>query len=187
MFHASIASSSIAGVEDSQSVRWRLVASAVCVRSFYAPHVGINIDVRVAFWRSLAASVQRLCQRHSRCLLFLAGDSNIWFPAFHLGRTRQADVALIPIVEEMMDAHGLVLQNPPDQPTHRCGAALDIILTTSSLVCQVTGTPWFQLLPSRAPLLSPPRVRSHAVLLLVEHLALVFWWSIRRTTYAPCA
>ena len=138
LFHVSIESTSIAGIQDSQSLRWRLVAGAVCVCSFYAPHVGIAVDVRVAFWRALAVSVQRVSQCHSRCPLLLAGDSNIWFPAFQLGRSRCADMALLPIVEEMMDSHGLVLRNPVDQPTHRCGAALDVILTTSTLVCQVT-------------------------------------------------
>ena len=38
----------------------------------------------------------------------------------------------------MIDSHGLVLRNQLDQTTHRCGAALDVILTTSPLVCQVT-------------------------------------------------
>ena len=39
-----------------------------------------------------------------------------------------------------MDSHELVLRNPLDiaGPIHRCGAALDVILTTSTLVCQVT-------------------------------------------------
>ena len=43
---------------------------------------------------------------------------------------------LVPIIQEMMESHSLVLRNPLDAPTH-CGAALDIILTTRSLSCHV--------------------------------------------------
>ena len=57
LFHSSIDASCIPGVEDSQSLRWRLVAGAICVCSFYALHAGIALDVRVAFWRNLAATV----------------------------------------------------------------------------------------------------------------------------------
>ena len=64
-FHSSIDASCIPGVEDSQSLRWRLVAGAICVCSFYAPHVGIALDGRVAFWRNLAATVQHVSQVHS--------------------------------------------------------------------------------------------------------------------------
>ena len=78
-------------------LRWRLVAGAICVCSFYAPHVGIALDVRVAFWRNLAATVQHVSQVHSHCPLLLAGDSNIWFPTFELGRVRQTEITLIPI------------------------------------------------------------------------------------------
>ena len=114
LFHSSIDASCIPGVEDSQSLRWRLVAGAICVCSFHASHVGIAIDVRVAFWRNLAATVQHVSKVHSHCPLLLAGDSNIWFPTFELGRVRQTDLALIPIVQEMMDSHGLILRNQRD-------------------------------------------------------------------------
>ena len=67
--------------------------------------------------------------------MLLAGDSNVWLPLFELGRSRQADASIAPIIPEMMQSHSLVLQNPLDVPTHRCGAALDIILTTRSLPC----------------------------------------------------
>ena len=36
-----------------------------------------------------------------------------------------------------MESHSLVLRDPLDVPTHRCGAALDIILATRSLSCHV--------------------------------------------------
>ena len=63
-----------------------------------SPDVGIAVDARVAFWRTLAVSVQRLSQYHFRCPLFLAGDSNTWFPAFQLGRSGHEGMALLPIV-----------------------------------------------------------------------------------------
>ena len=52
LFHASVESTSIAGIEDSQSLRWRSVTGVACVCSLYAPHVGIAVDVHVAFWRT---------------------------------------------------------------------------------------------------------------------------------------
>ena len=67
--------------------------------------------------------------------MLLAGDSNVWLPPFHLGKSRQADSSLVPIIQEMMEWHSSVLQNPLDVPTHRCGAALDIIFATRSLSC----------------------------------------------------
>ena len=36
---------------------WRLVAGAVCTCSFHAPHVGVPVDVRVAFWRTLRSVI----------------------------------------------------------------------------------------------------------------------------------
>ena len=46
---------------------------------------------------TLAASVHLVSQLHSGTPLLLAGDSNIWFPFFQLGRSRQADAPLLPI------------------------------------------------------------------------------------------
>ena len=82
LFHTSITSSSIAGNENSPSVRWRLVASAMCVCSCYAPHVGIISDVRVAFWRSLkptrplSQSSKRYMDAHGFVLHQFAGLNN---------------------------------------------------------------------------------------------------------------
>ena len=60
LLHPSIISSPIPGIADLQSLRWRLVSGVVCVCSFYAPHVGIAVDARVEFWRTLAGSVHRV-------------------------------------------------------------------------------------------------------------------------------
>ena len=50
----------------------------------------------------------------------------------------QADAPLLHIVQEILQFHSLVFRNPPDLPTHRCGAALDIILSTPFLQSCVT-------------------------------------------------
>ena len=51
-----------------------------------------------------------------------------------------------------MQSHSLVLRNPLDVPTHRCCAALDIILAICSLSRR--GALWFHLLFSCAVVLS---------------------------------
>ena len=93
LFHSSIVATPIPG-----TLRWRLISGSLCVCSFYAPHAGIPSDTRIQFWRTLAASVHRVSQLHSGFPLLLAGDSNNWFPFFQLGRSRQADAPLLPIV-----------------------------------------------------------------------------------------
>ena len=121
-----------------------------CVCSFYAPHVGIAVDAGVEFWRTLAGSVHRVSHTHPGLPMLLAGDSNVWLPPFQFGRSRQADSSLVPIIQEMMQSHSLVLRNPLDAPTHRCGAALDIILATRSLSCHVAvhcGSIWCSFAP----------------------------------------
>ena len=157
LFHSSIVATPIPGTPDSQSLRWRLISGSLCVCSFYAPHAGIPSDTRIQFWRTLAASVHRVSQLHSGIPLLLAGDSNIWFPFFQLGRSRQADAPLLPIVQEILQSHSLVFRNPPDLPTHRCGAALDIILSSPSLSTPITvhsGLNCCPLAPLCCPLLS---------------------------------
>ena len=49
LIRVSIESSCIAGVEYSHRKSWILVSSVVYVCSFYAPHVGTDVDVCVAF------------------------------------------------------------------------------------------------------------------------------------------
>ena len=56
-----------------------------------------------------------------------------------------------------MQSHSLVLRNPLDVPTHRCGAALDIILATRSLSCHVAvhcGSTCCSVAPLCCPLLA---------------------------------
>ena len=111
LLHSSIVSP-IPGTPDSQSLRWRLISGSLCVCSFYAPHVGNASDTRIQFWRTLAASVHRVSQLHTGIPLLLARNSNIWFPFFQLGRSRQADAPLLPIVQEILQSHSLVFRNP---------------------------------------------------------------------------
>ena len=98
LFHFSIHSSPIPTIADLQSLCWRLVSGVICVCSNYAPHVGISVDARVEFWRTLAGSVHRVSHTHIQLPMLLVGDSNVWLPPFHLGRSRQADSALVPII-----------------------------------------------------------------------------------------
>ena len=58
----------------------------------------------------LQPSVHRVLQFHTDIQLLLAGDSNIWFPDIQLGRSRQADVPLLPIVQEILQSHSLVFR-----------------------------------------------------------------------------
>ena len=169
MLHSSIMASPVPGTPDSQSLRWRLVSGSLCVCSFDAPHAGIASDTRIQFWRTLAASVHRISQLHTSIPLLLAGGSNIWFSFFQLGRSRQADAPLLPIVQEVLQTHSLVFRNrpspPPDLPAHRCGDALDMILSSPSLPGSVTVHSGSNCC-SLAPLCCPPAFfRPHAVLL----------------------
>ena len=43
LFHSSVDACPVPGITDRQSLRWRLVAGATCVCSFYAPHAGITL------------------------------------------------------------------------------------------------------------------------------------------------
>ena len=112
LLHSTIVASPVPGTPDSQSLRWRLVSGSLCVCSFHAPHAGIASDTRIQFWRTLAASVHRVSQLHTGIPLLLAGDSDMWFPFFQLGRSRQADAPLLPVVQEILQSHSLVFRNP---------------------------------------------------------------------------
>ena len=88
------------------------------------------------------------------------GGLCIWFTFFQLFRSRQADAPLLPIEKEILQSHSLVFRNPPDLPTHRCGAT-HIILSSPSLPACVR----FHLLSTCASLLPPALFRPYVVLL----------------------
>ena len=49
---------------------------------------------------------------------FLRGTLTFGAPFFQLGRSRQADAPLLPIVQEILQSHYLVFRNLPDLLTH---------------------------------------------------------------------
>ena len=150
--HSSIVASPI--TPNTQSLRWRLISGSLCVCSFSAPHAGITFDT---FQPQSIAS--RSSTQASR--FFLAGD--FWFPFLQLGRSRKVNAPVLPIVQEILQSHSLVFRNPPDLPTHRCGAALDIILSSPSLSACVTvhsGSNCCSLAPLCCPLLSSDQLCS---------------------------
>ena len=133
LLHSSIVASPIPGTPDSQSLRWRLVSGSLCACSFYAPHVGIASDTRIQFWRTLAASVHRVSQLHPGIPLLLTGDSNIWFPFFQLGRSRQADAPLLPFVQEILQSHSVVFRNTSQSPNPSLGCRSGFLSEPASL------------------------------------------------------
>ena len=101
MLHSSIVASPIPGTP-----RWRLVSGSLCACSLCVPH-GIATDTRIQFWRTLAASVHRVSQLHSDTP-FLPRE----FPFFQIGRSRQADAPLLPVVQEILQPEPSQSPNP---------------------------------------------------------------------------
>ena len=96
LFLSSIHSSPIPQIADLQSLCcvWSQVSSAFARST--PPHVGISVDARVEFWRTLAGSVHRVSHTHPGLPMLLGGNSNVWLPPFQLGQSRQADSSLVP-------------------------------------------------------------------------------------------
>ena len=110
----------------------------------------------LAFPLTLASSSGARSQPQS-----IASRSSTQAPRFFLRETptfgSPVDAPLLPIVQEILQSHSLVFRNRPDLPTHRCGAALDIILSSPSLPGSVTvhsGSNCCSLAPLCCPLLS---------------------------------
>ena len=101
-------------------MKWRTVGESVCVCSFYAPHPGIDVNVRVAFWQELTATV-----RQERSTVDLPS-----FPCF-------MDNFVVPFIDLLTSSCGPRLINPPDQATHVVGAALDLVLISSHCPCSM--------------------------------------------------
>ena len=79
-------------------MRWRTFGESVCVCSFYAPHPGIDANVRFAFRQELTATVRHV---HSTVDLpmVIAGDANVWLPYFSLGRSRSVDNLVVTFID----------------------------------------------------------------------------------------
>ena len=90
-------------------------------------------------------------QLHSSIPLLLEGDFNIWFPLFSSSVAHEGPMHLSCLLcRRTCNLIPLVLRNPPNLPTHRCGAALDIILSTlpgritvHSVHLHLSVAPWF--------------------------------------------
>ena len=106
--------------------------------TFYAPHVGCPEPERVAFWHRLFASIQAVTHALPDVPVALAGDSNVWFPGLVQNRpTRPQDRACIEQIRLILDTFGLQICNPLNAPTHRRGAALDLVFATPNTAMSV--------------------------------------------------
>ena len=106
-----------------KSVRWRMIASVVCVCSTLHMRELTSMFV----WRSGAAPL--LVCLNATLIRHCFSLMTPTFGSLHF-TSPELDKGPVQIVEDMMVAHGLILQNPLDQPTHRCGVALGVILTS---------------------------------------------------------
>ena len=101
---------------------------------------------------ALAASVHRVSQLHTDVPLVLAGDFDIWFQFFQLGRSLQVDAPLCPLCRRSCSLIPWCFGTPLIFPL--TGPALDIILSTRSP--RLRHCPlWLQLLFTCASLLLP--------------------------------
>ena len=93
-------------------MRWRTFGESVCVCSFYAPHPGIDVNVRVAFWQELTATVRDVRSTVDLPMV-IAGDANVWLPYFSLGRSRSVDKLVVPFIDLLISSCGLRLPSHP--------------------------------------------------------------------------
>ena len=86
-----------------------------------APHA--DIPLTLASSSGARSQPQSIASRSSTHQFLLAGDSNILFPFFQRGRSRQADAPLLPTVQEILQSH---ISEPLliFLPTHRWRASL---------------------------------------------------------------
>ena len=130
LFRSGVSGFAILGIEDALFSRWGVVDNSVCICSFYAPHAGLPEGERVAFWQELLSA--RHVRATSNLPMILAGDANVWHPHFNLGRQRPVDDPIVPLVNQLLSSCGLVLLNPPNVGTHSAGAALELVMMSSS-------------------------------------------------------
>ena len=124
----------------SSRISWRVVATTldgtkVLVCSFYAPHVGVALPERLAFWDQLCASAQHVLQLHPGAKLLLAGDANVYLSEVMVAsRERSCESRLRVVIRAFMQDFGLAICNPPGIPTHRSGSSIDLVFASQSLV-----------------------------------------------------
>jgi hypothetical protein len=133
----------IPNVQDEINIRWRLVvhahdAAPTAFASFWAPHIGCPDPERVAFWRNLHCSIERVRHEAPGADIVLAGDSNLWIPGLVSNRpARPAERASVALLHHTLATYGLVICNPAECPTHRAGAALDLVIASPGIVAEV--------------------------------------------------
>ena len=133
----------IPSVPDQSDIAWRFLhcqegSWSVAVASFYAPHVGCPDIDRLQFWQRLYVSIQMVTHEFPEVPLLIAGDSNVWFPGLVNGRPpRPADRLCVEFIRSILHTFGMVICNPVDVPTHRRGAALDLVIAGPDLVQSV--------------------------------------------------
>ena len=92
----------------SHRVRWRVLATSpdgtkVLVCSDYAPHVGMCLPERLAFWNHLRASVEPLLQLSPGAQLLLAGDANVYLSkVMDAGRERNCEAQLRVVIRAFL-------------------------------------------------------------------------------------
>ena len=126
----------ISGVVDTRSLRWRVFDRSWCICSFYAPHVGLPVGIRVTFWREF---VHRATHIHSSLGLpmVIPGDANVWHPHFRL-RTRSCDAMILSFMDLLISSCHLELCNPSGQATHISGGGLDCVFISRSCAVPIT-------------------------------------------------
>ena len=131
-------------VSSSPDLHWILFRSSdgqACsaIASFYAPDVSRSPAQRLEFWMRFSASTDRVRQLYLHANLVLAGDCNLWLPSLVSSCSpRPADKHCIMDLENIQDHHGLLVQNGTELPTHRRGAALDIVLASEGIVSDLS-------------------------------------------------
>ena len=118
LFHESVTTATIPGLPDAQRIRWRLVGGLLCVCSYYALHGGMDAHFRTRFWEELVASVRHTQRTLPGIPIFLSGDANAWWLAFHLGRQRHRDRPVFPYIHELLEGCGLCLWIDLTRATH---------------------------------------------------------------------
>ena len=122
----------VSGADDTTSVRWRVFGGSWCICSFYAPHAGVPIDVRISFWRDFVHSAT--CIHRSVDLpMIIAGDANVWHPHFRL-RTRHCDSLVLLFVDLLISSCNLEICNPREQ-AHVGGGGLDCVFISGDHCC----------------------------------------------------
>ena len=130
----------IPGVPDLSNLVWRVIPGShgcrpVALASFWAPHVGCDIEDRASFWMQFAASIATVQRHLPQAGFSIAGDSNIWLTELIPERgMRPRDRQCVDVLRRVLDDFDLSIANPPGQETHIAGAALDLILVSPGIL-----------------------------------------------------